>query len=1264
MKILRISLRNIASLAGDHTVDFTRSPLANAGLFSISGPTGSGKSTLLDALCLALYDETPRLAVVAGAAAVTDAGQTVQQDDVRNLLRRGCGEGYAEVAFVGVDGCTYTASWVVRRARQRSSGALQQTQMNLFKGNVLHETDRQVAFSGTRTQVLKEIEARVGLSFAQFRRAVLLAQGDFATFLKAKDNERAEILQALTGTERFERISTAVYERHKREEELVLGLRNQIGTLLPLSPEERTQAEEAWKEAAAVRTRVEKEHSARHKQLEWFSNREKHQDSLRDASARVSALGRLVEEDRPRARRIQWIRTASLEAGPLLTREKTAAGLLATASGRATTLETERTGLEQAAETAKGAHAGRVEEHRKLEERKRGMADDIAKARVLDGELTQLQDTVSTAHTEQQRARQASVKAAEALARLEAGLVESEKVRTKLTQRISDVARFAPFAAEMDGWSERFGAEKKTREKKEGLERKLKTATEAVDAAAKRLEAAALRVPGLRQEADLAEADWREAAQNAAAFDSTDILTRRRGAQELRDALQELRSHLEARKRCVEEQRGCAESIEDLGKKITGEDQKRSELRGTLLPSAEKALTQARDSLRLAEAAASEHALVLRQALLPGEGCPVCGALEHPLADAPNSPQKAVFKALRGDVAEKEKTLVKMQAELSRADALFDQFGKQRRELQSTLDNLGKRVAKFDEYKPSLPEAAALLAQPEAQREANLATREAETAKLLGVLEGMDAKRIEAEQKQKLARDAFEEKAGRLKSGVSAEEQEGRACESARSDRSRIAEELEFAAREYREAFAKVSPVLEALVETDGADRAGRQNKGRLLTPDYSREPEAFLAWFKEGAGEWSAATRALDEATRGEEAARGQLEPLREAAQNARKELDARTGAADAAGRGFAAKTRDRKALFEGRAVTEVEAEIASELDTALAAVEGARKEAMAANERLGANAQLLAAQREQIAAQQTELRNVGGTLDAWLQEFGRREERETNRADLEDWLGRDAEWLGREEAELNGRVKELSSAKGVEATMQTQLDNHLRTRETEEEKETVAAEAARLAQDLEDAKGLEDARKLAVLADDRNRREAGKLTETLRKQEKVWEPWQKLNALIGSRDGAKFRTIAQQWTLEILLRHANAQLQMLSGRYRLERLRDSLNLLVTDLDMDGQQRSVHSLSGGESFLVSLGLALGLASLTSSRLRIESLFIDEGFGSLDSETLRVALNALNSLEAQGRKVGVISHVSEMVDAIPAQVRVVRSQGGASKIVV
>lgn len=105
MKILRITLNNIASLAGTHTVDFTRDPLRSAGLFSISGATGAGKSTLLDALCLALYDATPRLNQVGRLAELANGEK---QNDPRNLLRRGAGEGFAEVAFMGVDGRTYT----------------------------------------------------------------------------------------------------------------------------------------------------------------------------------------------------------------------------------------------------------------------------------------------------------------------------------------------------------------------------------------------------------------------------------------------------------------------------------------------------------------------------------------------------------------------------------------------------------------------------------------------------------------------------------------------------------------------------------------------------------------------------------------------------------------------------------------------------------------------------------------------------------------------------------------------------------------------------------------------------------------------------------------------------------------------------------------------------------------------------------------------------------------------------------------------------
>ena len=135
MKILKISGKNLASLAGEFEVDFQQEPLASSGLFAISGPTGAGKSTLLDALCLALYDATPRLLKVLGrGSALPDVGkETVNAQDTRTLLRRGTPDGYAQVDFVGNDGASYRARWSVRRSRTRAEGALQATAMSLHQ---------------------------------------------------------------------------------------------------------------------------------------------------------------------------------------------------------------------------------------------------------------------------------------------------------------------------------------------------------------------------------------------------------------------------------------------------------------------------------------------------------------------------------------------------------------------------------------------------------------------------------------------------------------------------------------------------------------------------------------------------------------------------------------------------------------------------------------------------------------------------------------------------------------------------------------------------------------------------------------------------------------------------------------------------------------------------------------------------------------------------------------------------------------------------
>jgi len=161
----------------------------------------------------------------------------------------------------------------------------------------------------------------------------------------------------------------------------------------------------------------------------------------------------------------------------------------------------------------------------------------------------------------------------------------------------------------------------------------------------------------------------------------------------------------------------------------------------------------------------------------------------------------------------------------------------------------------------------------------------------------------------------------------------------------------------------------------------------------------------------------------------------------------------------------------------------------------------------------------------------------------------------------------------------------------------------------------------------------------------------------------WGRLNELIGAADGKKFRNFAQGLTFDILIHHANRQLQKLSDRYLLVR-DDSqpLELNVMDNYQAGEIRPTRNLSGGESFLVSLALALGLSHMASRNVRVDSLFLDEGFGTLDEDALDTALSALSGLQQSGKLVGVISHVAQLKERIGTQIKVEPGAGGRSRI--
>ncbi len=232
MKILAIRGANLASLAGDFCLDFREEPLVSTGLFAITGPTGSGKSTLLDALCLALYGEYPRLSANSTEKLEDLSGHTLSAGDERNILTRGAGAAYAEVDFTGLDGADYRARWEVRRAKESPSGKLQASKVSLKR-----LSDQQV-LADLKTDCANRVAELTGLSFEQFCRTALLSQGRFDAFLLANQNERSDLLEKITGTGIYSKLSVQTYqEESNRANELRL-IRTQLDTLQLLDEEE------------------------------------------------------------------------------------------------------------------------------------------------------------------------------------------------------------------------------------------------------------------------------------------------------------------------------------------------------------------------------------------------------------------------------------------------------------------------------------------------------------------------------------------------------------------------------------------------------------------------------------------------------------------------------------------------------------------------------------------------------------------------------------------------------------------------------------------------------------------------------------------------------------------------------------------------------------------------------------------------------------------------------------------------------------------
>lgn len=1247
MKIERITVCNIASLAGTHSVDFTKDPLRTAGLFSISGATGAGKSTLLDALCLALFDQTPRLNQVGRLADLTNGEK---QNDTRMLLRRNTAYGFAEVAFVGVDQQQWTARWSVRRGHNKADGKLQHVDMTLFRGHITPGGEGRVAEGGKKSLVKDAIVEKIGLTFEQFTRAVLLAQNDFATFLKADDKQRAEILQALTGTEKFEAISKAVFQRCGLEQKDLETLQSSLAGNEPLKEEARSEAEAARCRAEQQVAIVETRQKELQSHADWFSTRSKlAAEKSRGEETLLQAVAHRATAE-PRRRELARTEEIAREARPLRSAEQTAAAQAAAATAAVELAKIKCEELELAYKAADDRHQAAVQIHTARLTEQQATEVLLRKARALDQTLSIVQSQFQKASADHEVAN-AALKAAELKLQ---STVDGRNIRLQERQALERdrerLKAFAPFVADSAKWLDRIDTAISAAQQFIAAKQQSESLAQQLAELDKRLALEEKSRTPLHAAFESATTALNTAIEAEKRFDSDQLAADRTQRESAKSVLTTLFLQLKNVQGLRERLKTTEESLEQLqaaqGFDVTAIEQ----IRTVEVPQAELAIEVAKTQLDFIQAAVDDHAKRLRLTLQDGKECPVCGSTRHPYSQHAPELEATAVKAAKKSVKDLEK---KRDEALNRESRLHGSMETRRQQIDAITQELAilkSEVVDIVMDYPDHPEVAAVLAIEEDVR---LPVMESRLLEINGELRVIEKKEQAARNAAKLTsdcRDALQN------SQLALKELDDR-LQAMAASRGILNETTNNAAAALRKA------------EDNRAEADGRMNDLWFGLPaakqDFEADAVAFRQAFERSANECGDIEKRIADVTSLIQQAEAAIRPLEQSVIDARISATASATTFADVSKDRDERQKERSQLFDGRAADVVEeefknllAEAARNLEEAVGVRAEADKNRVAAKSEFETRTQSAEGAQSVLAA-------ATSVRERWMEAFTARTSASLNLQELDGLLARDETWIQAERFALKQLDEAVTAADSACQVYVQQFQQHDAAPPTQEDEQTVLTALQAMNQELAQAKTTLNAAQAVLLSDDTRRVQNDELMKRIELQNAKADPWRKLNELIGSKEGDKFRMIAQRRTLDVLLGYANQQLNQLSARYRLERLPESLNLIVIDCDMGEERRSIHSLSGGESFLVSLALALGLASLTSNRLRIESLFIDEGFGSLDPETLAVAMNALTHLESQGRKVGVISHVTEMTDAIPVQIKIEkRRSGGASRIVI
>ena len=1232
MRILTLRLKNLNALKGEWKIDFTQSPFIDNGLFAITGPTGAGKTTLLDAICLALYHQTPRLGPIS----------TSNND----IMTRGTAECLAEVEF-DIKGKAYRAFWSMRRARGKVDGNLQSADVELAEvesGKVLATQVRPKS---------EEIEKLTGLNFARFTKSMMLSQGDFAAFLNANEADRAELLEELTGTEIYGQISQAVHQQFSDAKQKKKEFAIKLEGVTLLSDEQITQLEE---EQAQTKSQVATSNQTLvqlQKQQQWQQAFNANELTIKEASeAQQSAnnaineakheLELLTQSEPAEKLRLPFLQRNGLQQDVTRYKEK-----LEEKAAQLPDLKTQKAQLSLEVTNAEQALVLTKQQSSELEKR-------------INEQVVPLDNQIAQLTNEQQKANENAARLRQSINALTLKRTEVENAsadnKTKLVEletylhehhSLSGIAEF------ISGWSETARHIEHDKKQLETLTQSVKNDRQALssldDAIAKKNESlSALTQTFDDKNAQVAKC---EKALQAALSDkpsdtnSTNATSKANLQQERDTKLHHWDNvlqigHIQQQYLALEQDRvSLSAQREDLAKQLAQQQSDRQAL--------VDAYKQTRSNLKDIEALIALDAEVahLRAQLKTGEPCPVCGANEHTTSsvviDVPETIQKR--DSLKQQLHDIEQQGARAKESVTQTEFTLAQVNKQLEQASGQRDTLLEKWQQISSVLsadiPSFEKVDINTSQSVAQFTQQFKTRLDDISAQLTRLDECEQALNVAQQAKNEAQQLLQAKQSEL--AVSLQQRE--TLEKQFNERNT---ELENKTKRVNDGILALSETMTEYgadihnLSIDGVATWLNEKAEALKTYKHNHQLHAKLK------DELQGVSSTLLVVSRDIESAENQLKGVSEELVQLGNSLKAlRDSRTTVFPEGNIAETRNKANAAQEMAernVNECKSRL-QQTDTILSRLEA---EIAQLNEQLNEKEQALSEATEHFS------RQLASSPFADEHAFSNALLDEDTRNTLLELQKRLTQQKQQADLKLENALATQQSLKAHAnaALWQSELEEHgaqwLDTKITQQaqQRDTLLSSLGQIEQQLS--------------ANNQARERQQQLVDEMAAFEAYYDDITYLHSLIGSASGDKFRRFAQGLTLDNLVQLANQQLDKLHGRYQLIRKEnEGLGLSVLDTWQGDVVRDTKTLSGGESFLVSLALALALSDLVSHKTSIDSLFLDEGFGTLDAETLDVALDALDNLNASGKMIGVISHIEAMKERIPTQLKVIKRNG-------